>query len=47
MNEVARRYWNEVLDLHAPAVDEPRRETRRAKRLKLRKIRPVVRDARR
>ena len=47
MNEVARRYWDEVLDLHAPVPEEPRREPRRAKRLALRKVRTVPRDVRR
>jgi len=47
MNEVARRYWNEALDLHAPVTDEPRRVSRRAKLVKVLRVRAVRRDARR
>jgi hypothetical protein len=41
MNETARRYWDEILDLHAPVETEPRRAPVRKKLLRVRRPRVI------
>lgn len=45
VNSVARRYWNEVLDLRAPIVDD-RRERRSTKPRRRQLVRKVLRVGR-